>query len=623
MNVAGILPEPLSDVAEAIGLVSDTQDLDPTWFEHPLQHLETILTDSGQRAALFDLLDQVVPPETVAGASAGSKWHPLLGSQTSGNVYLTINDTATPVVVGLAGRYTGTTASVLAQVPMVALNGATLSAIPGTAAGPIQLSLEVTLDWTTPAHPIALAGLSLTLAFAPIANPPIANVVIVLQGLDLDGTGAHDVTLDPSALGAEATTLIIGLLREKLQEIVGSATGDPLAVATHLMPLLGLDGSVPAFPFATLASNPQALTGWLQALATGNPPPLTTWLSHLAGLLGAAAPAVTTTTSGKTATSSVVLVAPNSASSVTIGLVQGLAADAVTPTLGLLIGVSLAPAGTAPVSVDTSLTLFAAPLAGSASATVLPSASAVVHAPAGPTPWIPASAGNFSIEALRAGIIWNGTQIAPLLELNNVVIPAAGTFPTIDLTNANTVIASAASGLVTTVVNGLGNTGAGAHLAALAGLVEPATDATAPIVDFTQLATSPTAAIATLHRNALLSATHPWSVYLAELAAAVTPCRRHRQRQADRPLVDPAGDHRANHRLHRRVECPDIRQRRRSPATEDRRARPGRDRVRDRVLDLGAARRRHASQRREPSDPVRRTRCVGDLRPAPLRLRHD
>lgn len=522
MNVAGILPPPLIDVAKAIGLVSVTQDVDATWFEHPLQHLETILTDSGQRAALFDVLDQVLPPELVAGVPSGSKWHPMLSAQANGNLYLTINDAKTPTVIGLAGRYSGAAATLLAEVPTIALNGANLSAIAGTAAGPIQLSLDVALGWTRPAHPIALASLSLALVFAPAATPPIANVVVTLKGLDLDGRGAHDVTLDPAALGADSTALIIGLVRDKLDEIASGATGDALAVATHLIPLLGLDGSFPAFPFATLASNPQALTGWLGALVTGEPPPLATWLSHLAGLLGVAAPAVTTKTSGKATISSVAILAPNSESSVTIGLVQGSAPDAVTPTLGVQIGASLRSSPNGPASVDTVVTLFAAPLAGPASAALLPAASAVVSAPAGSSPLIAASAGNFSIDAVRAGIAWNGTQIAPLIELDNVVIPGAGTFARIDLTNANTVIASAASGLVATVVKGLGNRGAGAHMAALAGLFEPSTDAAAPLVDFAQLATHPTAAIATLHRNALLSAAHPWSIYLAELAALLS-----------------------------------------------------------------------------------------------------
>ncbi len=291
-----------------------------------------------------------------------------------------------------------------------------------------------------------------------------------------------------------------------------------MAVATHLIPLLGLDGSVPAFPFATLAADAQALPKWLLALASGNPPPLVQWLEHLAGLLGVAAPVASSSSSGKTTIWTVPLFAPNAASAVTLGLVSGVAADGVTPTLGVQIGETLAPAAAGPAALTSAITLFTAPLSGPASASVLPSATAMVRAPATGVLAAPA-AGSFSIDSVQAGIAWNGSGMAPLLQLTNVVIPAAGTYPVIDLTNANTVVAAAASGLVNTIVAGLGNGGAGQHLAALAGLVEPAADAAAPLVDLTQLVSNPMGAIATLHRNALLSAAHPWSIYLGELAA--------------------------------------------------------------------------------------------------------
>lgn len=509
-------PQSLLDVAQAIGLVTATGDLDPTWFESPLRHLATMLGDSGQRAALFDLLDGIVPAVTVSGALPGAKWHPLLGNHPDGNVYLTVDDTATPIIVGLAGRYAGATASVLGQVPVLSISGTNVSAATGTAMGPVRFALTVTLNWTSPAHPIVLAGLSVALVFAPAASPSVANVVITLQGLDLDGSGAHDVTLDPADIGTEAVTLAIGLIRDSLAQDKGNAS------AAALSGVLGLDGSVPAFPFATLATDPQALTSWLKSLSAGSAPPLSTWLRDLAALLGVTAPAVTTTTSGTKSTFSVTLFAPNPASTVSIGLIRCTAPDAVTPTLGLQVGAALVPAGAAPVALNASATLFAVALTSSAPTAVLPAASVVVRAPAGAAPLIAASTGQFSIDSLQAGIAWDGSSIVPLLEMENVVVPGAGTYPTIDLTNANTVIASAAAGFVSAVINGLGSTGAGAALAALAGLIEPSTDTTAPLVDFTALATSPTAAIATLHRNALLSATHPWSMYLAEIATLLS-----------------------------------------------------------------------------------------------------
>src|SRR5271169_603535 len=142
MDVAGIIQQPLLDIAQAIGLVSISQELDPAWFENPLQHIETILTDGGQRAALFDLLDQVLPPTPVSGASTGAKWHPLLGTQPQGNVYLTIDNTGSPSVIGLGARFGTGIASLLAEVPVLALTGGALSAVAGTASGPVRLTLS-------------------------------------------------------------------------------------------------------------------------------------------------------------------------------------------------------------------------------------------------------------------------------------------------------------------------------------------------------------------------------------------------------------------------------------------------------------------------------------------------
>jgi hypothetical protein len=524
MNVAGIIQPPLLDMAEAIGLVSASQDLNSGWFANPLRAAETILTDAGQRAALFDLLDQVLPAQPVAGASTGAKWHPLLGQQPEGNLFLIVDDAATSATVGLAAQFGSGVASLLAELPVLALSGSSVSAVAGTGNGPLRFTLNVTLDWTRPTHAIALAGISIALALAPAASPPVASIVIVLQGLDLDGSGAKDVTIDPAALSSEAAALILGLVREKLDELArsGSATGDALAVATHFAPLLGLDGSLPAFPFTSLASDPQAITSWLRALAAGNPSNLAQWLVHLAGLLGVAAPAVTTTTSGKDTTFSVPLFAPNAASSVDLALVLGVAADGVTQTLGARITASLAPAPAGSAELGIAVTLFNTALAGTSGAMVLPNASMLVLAPAGSGPLIAPSPGNLSIDNIHAGIVWNGSEVAPLLALQNVVIPGAGSFPLIDLSNANTVVSSAAAGLIQEVLAGLGGSGAGSHLAALAGLVEPASDPTAPLADPMQLVTNPAAAIATLHRNALLSSSHPWSVYLTELAALLS-----------------------------------------------------------------------------------------------------
>jgi len=518
MDVASLLGPVLGDVAQAAGLVTAAGDLDPSWFGAPLGRLESILTDATQRAAVLDLLDQIAPPAEVPGAPQNQRWHPLLGPQPSGNLYLTVDDSADPtIVVGLAGQYGDSSASLLFELPIAQLSGTRFSALAGTANGPLNVTLAVTLGWTTAGHPIALDGISVALVLAPAASPAIADVKITLQGLDLDGTGARDVVLDPQRLSSDATGLILGLVRGELDE-PGAVTGDAALLAAHLIPLLGLDGSLPAFPVATVGSDTTALATWLRSLVSGSPAPMQTWLAHLAGLLGVPTPTVVTTASASGTAWSVTLFTPNAASSVGLNLAQTAAADGVTPQLEVGITFALSPPGAnPPARLDASATVFTLPLAGSAAGAAFPSASFVLAAPGDPAQKLiaPAAATPFSLDSLRAGLRWTGGTVTPLLEMDNVVIGTTP-YPVIDLTNASTVISA---GISAAVASALGHQGAGAHLAALAGVIEPAADPAAPLADPVQLATHPTTALATLHRNALLSAAHPWSNYFSELTA--------------------------------------------------------------------------------------------------------
>ena len=520
MDIASLLGPVLADVTRAAGLLTDAGELDASWFEHPLADLESMLTDASQRAALLDLLDQIVPAVPVPGAPPTQKWHPLLGSTSAGNVYLTVDDSAgSTVSLGIGGQYGAAaglpSAALLFGFPIAQVSGSAFTAVAGTASGPLTVTLTVTLGWTTPAHAIALAGISAALVLAPAANPPIADVTILLQGLDLDGTGAHDVALDPAQAGSEATQLILGLVREKLEEISSSATGEAAALAANLAPLLGLDGSVPAFPIALIAKDPTAIASWLRSLLAGSPAPMQAWLGYLAGLLGVPAPDVVSTSSGTGAAWSVP-VFTQGASSFGLQITQATAADGVTPQLGIGLTFTLQPGGPNPAArLEASLTLFTLPLAGGGPLTAVPDASITLAAPGDPSQPLIAPGGSFSVASLRAGLQWTGSSLVPLLEMDGVTIGGTS-YPVVDLANASTAVSAALSAAISSA---LGSTGAGVHLAALAGLTEPAADPSAPLVDPLQFAANPTRALATVHRNALLSTTHPWSNYVAELAA--------------------------------------------------------------------------------------------------------
>ena len=92
MDVASLLPPEVAGAAKAIGLICADGSLNPGWFADPLSGLQGMLTNATQRSALLDLLDGVASAEPVTGAPQGEQWHPLLGPQQAGNVYLTVKN---------------------------------------------------------------------------------------------------------------------------------------------------------------------------------------------------------------------------------------------------------------------------------------------------------------------------------------------------------------------------------------------------------------------------------------------------------------------------------------------------------------------------------------------------
>ncbi|MEO7040098.1 MAG: hypothetical protein ABI446_12540, partial [Gemmatimonadaceae bacterium] len=523
MGVNDLLSPALLDVVRALGILGDNNSINTDWFEKPLHYLGGVIQQPAQRAALFDLLDQIAPPAPIAGLSPTSKWHPLLGTQPRGNVYLTVDTVGIGAQVGIAGRFTSTSPggpSLELDAPLLSVDGTTLGAIAGTAAAPLALTLSVPLGWTIPAHSIALSTIELSLTFAPEAATPTFGAVVTLRGLDIDGSGAKDAVLDPATLGSEGTRVLLGFIREKLKDIAATATGEAKAIATHLPALLGLDAAVPPFPIATITHDADALATWLRSLLAGSPAPVGAWLQHLAGLLGVDTPSVLVGT-GASQRWSVPLFAPSAGSAVSLTLESATAADNVTPLARFGIGIGLVPSGSAPVRIDIDAVLLEVPLAGASGPRAFTNVAAIVSAPADPShPLIAASStATFSVDSIRAGVTWNGSSIAPVVEMRNVVIANVGSFPIVDLRNALTVAGDAASAALTTAIKAaLASTVTGQHLAAIAGLIAPASDASAPLVDVAQLLTHPTRAIAALHRAALLSTAHPWKSYFDELA---------------------------------------------------------------------------------------------------------
>ena len=305
---------------------------------------------------------------------------------------------------------------------------------------------------------------------------------------------------------------MLGLVRRKLGDLLaaGGLGDEAKAVAEHLLPLLGIGGSLPPFPFEGIAQGPAALQGWLLSLVASGQ--IGDWLGHLAGLLGSANPvtAIPVAAGSAPAWSVRILDLDGTGSGIDLTLTDDTTAP---PARALKIGLnaSFLPSGGA-ARIEAGATLVAIPLAGTAHAAVLPDASLLMIAPGGAGQLVAGSVGS-----LRAGARWTGTDLVPQLELLDVTV--AGThYDRIDLTSADSVVAAAKSAVASAITAALGATGTGAHLAALAGLLPPAGDPGSPHqTDLAALASNPAAAIGAFHRSVLLDAAHNWSFLLAEV----------------------------------------------------------------------------------------------------------
>lgn len=499
--------------AKIIGLSDNSGFPSTNWLHDPLTPLTTILSSDEQRQALFDLLDQLWPAQNPPGVAANEKWHPILGSQGSGNLYLTVANGTQPLTIGIAGERYSTVgplqAALRARMPLVTVNAGSVNFVAGTSGGPFALDLRIELDWTVAGgHSIGLRAIRASAILKPLATPP-ASLKIVLEGLSVGGAQPTDTELDSANLDSQALQLITGLLQEELNQLeAGGPTGGLAALTQHLMPVFGLAAGFPPLPLLTLVSDPSALRNWLASLISAGK--VVDWLGHVGGLFGTSSAA---SGSGTTADPwTVPIFAIDAKSSVSLTLVQRT--EPHTGINWIDVGVQISYQSTDPALGATAqgiAVLATIPLSGPPSATALPSASIIVSAPGGTV-----------AKSVRGGASWNGSAVVPLLELDDVALTLSGStahYDRIDLTNTNSVISAASGAVVAAITAAIGNAGPGAHLAALAGLTKPASDpGWTHLADLAVLISNPARAIGTVHRSALLDATHNWSALFLEVA---------------------------------------------------------------------------------------------------------
>ena len=517
-------------LAKALGLIDADGRLVPGWFEHPLESVRRALSNETQRAALLELLQDLLPPDDAAPDDAGARWHPLLERDGPGNVYLTVEGDVIGVAAAIAtDGADAPLARAGIRLPLIEAAEEELRAIAGTADGPLEMVLDA--EWGAGEHPSAIR------VRAGVDVESGARLLLILEDLEVGGVVIPSAAIDPARLDADAVRALEALLGSLLEN---ASTGEPRVdrVIAHLPGLLGLDPALPPLPLDALGGGPGALRDWLAALV-GDAAALRAWFGHLAGILGADLPAAAPVVRGAGTAAD-----PYRATLLDLGGAAGLellvsSRDDAAGGVLLALGVGLRVAADLG-ALEATATIAEIPITGASPATVLPEAQARLRVPADEGDALVSAAPDVAVGALVAGIRWSGGVLDPTLALLDVVL--AGTeHEVIDLTDANSVVAAASAAVETALDEAIGAVGVGRALQALIGLAPPATDpGSTRTTTLAELLARPTRAIGEVHR--LVLADQAWSHMLAEIAVLLDlPTDVRRRGHAGGPV---AGDDR-------------------------------------------------------------------------------
>jgi hypothetical protein len=252
-----VSPE-LAALVNALGLVGPDGNVSTDWFGNPLDSLRTILSNDYQRAALFDLLDSVLPVEADS-PSGGSRWHPLLEARHIGNVYITVDGSAVGFAVAVETP-SGTTPSARAslRIPLVDVSSGNVEVIAGSAQAPLELVLEA--HWAAGSHPSGIA------VAASVDLQGNGSLRITLDDLDPSAAPGTVTELDPTKMDADTARVLAQLIGQALAQVSG---GSPQVtrIATYFPSALGLGTQLPALPIQNIMSDPAAIRTWMAQIA--------------------------------------------------------------------------------------------------------------------------------------------------------------------------------------------------------------------------------------------------------------------------------------------------------------------------------------------------------------------
>ncbi len=344
----------LSTLASALGLLDGGGNLAPDWFSRPGHYLTQVLREAHQRESLVTFAGDLLGGGQPVADDQGRQWLPVARADGSVfTVYAVIGPDGPVIGAGAGVRVDLTSAGGVrcqaeVHVPLFGqpTAGGAATVLIGSAAGAVDVRLELTLPSGTQSAGVALGGARLTASVPTDGTGPVFG--LVLTGLQLPGAAAPAdlaVTVgDLASLEHSLIHLVMGLVQA---EVAGLPATDPLR---GLATMLGLvPGDVPAFPADDLlAHGPGALAGWLAA-ALGAPAARAAWLAGVAALAGG-------TVSGAGAAAQVDVTLGPAVLVVGIDAVAGTSGrPRITPTLALSVtgapGVTLA-LEVDPVSID-------------------------------------------------------------------------------------------------------------------------------------------------------------------------------------------------------------------------------------------------------------------------------
>ncbi|HEY2172769.1 MAG TPA: hypothetical protein VGH85_03055, partial [Mycobacteriales bacterium] len=495
--------EDVADLATALGFLDATGQVDTGWFSDPSTRMGGVLRDPRQRAALVrfvqDLMADAGP--STAGLPGGS-WLPLLQLTEAAHLSLVLGTSTEGVVVSVGLQISAATpgsthAAATLLLPLLRVptaSGGPVHFLPGSTDAADHDDATALITGTVTVGDPALRDVSLT-AKVPMTAGGVPSLGVSLHGLTLPGTTAPvDLALDTGgSLGGQLSHLLTTLVQAE-------AAGASGAVR-ELLGLAGLlpgDGAVPPLPVGDLlVGGLPALVDWLKALAH-NPQAIHDWLAHVATLVGG--------TVSATAPYAVSLAVGRAQLAVTLDVGSD---DTGGFVLSPGIAVSVATAGSPPLSIGVDVVLLRAELGHTPSVRALPHLELSARYGADTGSLVTISGPPYvQVGALRAGLALDGDR-RPVLVLAAERVDVGTDQPTahhhvvLDLTSPDA-LAEVGEEAVAGILGGLGPAGTAVNV--LLGFDPPpshATDPAWPTVSLPALVTDPIGAVAAYHRDVL------------------------------------------------------------------------------------------------------------------------